>query len=110
MQVTLVKGVHNLANIDTELMDMFQTIGLSVSETPVIRIVEGEELDFRTRTFNNTMEIAKLIDECFKTTDVINRIVMSLDDSDNILYVLFLKTNDRILTDLLSNALLALAC
>ena len=94
MDCIFVRGVHNRASVDTDLMDLFQTKGYLTRDIPVVRIMEGYPLDMRARVFINTLELADLIVDCFRDTDVFNRAMVHIDDDLKVLYLMFTTTND----------------
>ena len=103
MDAIFVKGIHNVVSIDTELMDLFQTKGYAITEVQAIRITEGSILDMRTRVFKTTHELAKLISNCFRDTDMIERCMIHIDEESMVLFLLFTKSRDSKLPEFLTN-------
>lgn len=94
MDLILVRGVHNRANIDTELMDLFQTKGYMITEVPVIRMMEGFPMDNQARVFSSTFELSGIIADCFRDTDVFKRAFVMIDDELKVVYLMFTRTDD----------------
>lgn len=104
MDCIFVRGVHNRASIDTQLVDLFQTKGYLTREVPVVRVMEGYPLDMRARVFSTTFELSGIIADCFRDTDVFKRAMVHIDDDLKVLYLMFTTTNDAELPEFLTMA------
>jgi Ca2+-binding EF-hand superfamily protein len=94
MDAIFVRGVHNRVNIDTELMDLFQTRGYAITDVPVIRVMEGYPMDNRAIIFSSIYELSGIISDCFRDTDIFRRAFIMIDDDLKVLYLMFTQTDD----------------
>jgi hypothetical protein len=105
MERVFVCGDHTKASIAAELTKMLHEKGCSITDLQVIKVEEEIDLDLNMETFNDVMALSEVIFgrlKDFKSACV----MMSEEVDDNhfsvITYLMFSKTDDRELFDVLS--------
>lgn len=104
MDRTFVRGIDNRETIERDIRALFSDRGYMPIDIPVIRIMEGYDLDMRARTFENAFEVAKIIADCFRDTDIFKRSFVWLDEELEIMYLMFTSSEDAALPEFLTMA------
>jgi len=93
MDLIFDRGEHSREEIEQALLMMFNRRGFLPIDIPVIRIMEGYDLDTRVRVFPYISELADQISDCFRDTDVFKRAIVLIDDCD-VLFLMFTSSKD----------------
>lgn len=105
MDRIFVCGVHDKESITSELTKLLHEKGCSITDLQVVKVEEGIDLDFRTRAFDNVMDLAEVIWDRLKIFEA-TCIMVGKEVNDNhfsvVMYLMFSKTNDQELYDVLS--------
>ena len=104
MDCTFVRGIDTKATIERDIRDLFNDRGYQPLDIPVIRVMEGYDLDMRARTFENAYEVAKIIADCFRDTDIFKRCMIWLDEEMEVMYMMFTTHEDAALPEFLTMA------
>lgn len=104
MDCTFVHGVDTKESIEQDIRVLFDKRGYMPIDIPVVRIMEGYDLDMRARSVENAYEVAKLIGDCFRDTDVFKRCMIWLDDEMEVMYMMFTTHDDAALPEFLTMA------
>ena len=105
MDLIFINGNHNKDSISKELEDLLSEKKCKVSDLQVIRIEEGNDLNFVMETFENILELSENIFdglENFKTACIMMDEETKVEHSPIITYLMFMKTTDRDLLEILS--------
>ena len=105
MDRIFVCDVHDKESIASELTKLLHEKGCSITDLQVVKVEEGIDLDFRTRAFDNVMDLAEVIWDRLKIFEA-TCIMVGKEVNDNhfsvVMYLMFSKTNDQELYDVLS--------
>ena len=103
MDCTFVRGIDTRETIERDVRNLFDEKGYLPIDIPVVRVMEGYDLDMRARTFENAFEVAKIIADCFRDTDVFKRCMIWLDKME-VMYMMFTTHEDAALPEFLTMA------
>jgi hypothetical protein len=104
MDCTFVRGIDTKETIERDIRELFDTRGYMPIDIPVVRVMEGYDLDMRARSFENAYEVAKIIADCFRDTDVFKRCMIWLDEEMEVMYMMFTTHEDAALPEFLTMA------
>ena len=104
MDLTFVRGIDTKETIERDIRALFDDKGYLPIDIPVLRVMEGYDLDMRARTFENAYEVAKIIADCFRDTGVFKRAMIWLDEEMEVMYMMFTTHDDADLPEFLSMA------
>jgi hypothetical protein len=104
MDYTFVRGIDTRETIERDIRNLFDQRGYMPMDIPVMRVMEGYDLDLRARTFENAFEVAKIIADCFRDTDVFKRAFIWLDEELEVMYMMFTQSEDAALPEFLTMA------
>jgi len=105
MDLIFINGTHNKDSISKELEDLLSEKKCKVSDLQVIRIEEGNDLNFVMETFENILELSENIFaglENFKSACIMMDEEIKTELSPIITYLMFMKTTDCDLFEILS--------
>lgn len=104
MDRTFMHGIDTRETIERDIRELFDSRGYMPVDIPVIRIMEGYDLDMRAKSFENAFELAKIIADCFRDTDVFKRAFVWLDEELEVMYLMFTTSEDAALPEFLTMA------
>jgi hypothetical protein len=105
MDRVFVCGVHDKESIASELARLLHEKGCSITDLQVVKVEEGIDLDFKTRVFDDIMDLAEVICaglKIFETTYIMIGKEVNDNHSSVAMYLMFTNTNDPDLFDALS--------
>lgn len=102
MDCIFTRGIDDREGIENIILDMLRNKGYSIEDLPVVRVMEGYDLNMRARTLSSAYELAKLIVDCFRDTDIFNRAMLMV--SDNVLFLMFTTHDDVTMPEFLTMA------
>ena len=97
MDRIFVCGEHNRESIIIELVKLLHEKDCSITDLQVIKVEEGNELDFNMETFTDVEQLADIILtrlEDFKSACVMMGKEVNDKDFSVVMYLIFVKTND----------------
>ena len=97
MDRIFVCGVHDKESIASELIKLLHEKGCSITDLQVVKVEEGIDLDFKTRVFDNVMDLAEVIWARLKIFEA-TCVMIGKEINDNhfsvVMYLMFTNTND----------------